>query len=182
MLADASTEKPLCLTESGVHTMEAFSDFIWNRMERPPPTEAEMKTVGDWLISADHTEGLPRIIWQNCDEDTLDMVLHMSGLHYCHIPEKIMDAVPVAMNEYILEHHNNPEDLARKFLDVSETEFRGTGLDAYDAPSPAEGGGAEIIDSEATPMQLMTATLPKGVEIEATQGRCVRASQVDYRN
>ena len=142
--------------------MEAFSDFIWNRMERPPPTEAEMKSVGEWLISADHTGGLPKIIWQNCDEDTLDMVLHMSGLHYCHIPEKIMDAVPVAMNEYILEHHNNPEDLARKFLDVSETEFRGTGLDAYDAPSPAEGGGAEIDDSEATLMQLMTATLPKG--------------------
>jgi len=142
--------------------MGAFSDFIWNRMERPPPTEAEMKTVGAWLLGADHTDGLPKIIWHNCDQDTLDMVLHMSGLHYCHIPEKILEDVPGSMKDYILRHLENPEDLARKFLDVSETEFRGTGLDAYDVPSPAEGDGTEIDSSENSLMQLMTATLPKG--------------------
>ena len=113
-----------------------------------------MKSVGEWLTGADHIGGLSQIIWQNCDEDTLDMVLHMSGLHYVHLSEESIEAVPVALNEYILEHLANPADLARKFLDVNETEYWGTGLDAYNAPSPAKGNGAASIDgSEDTLLQ-----------------------------
>ena len=74
-----------------------------------------------------------------------------------------MEAVPVALGEHILEHLANPEGLARKFLDVSEIEYRGTGLDAYDSSSPAEGDGAlRTDDNDSTLLQLMTAALPKG--------------------
>ena len=145
--------------------MEAFSDFVWNRIEGcPPPTEREMKAVGKWLISADHTSGLPKIVWHNCDPDTLDMVLHMSGLRYAHISEEIIDAVPMDMNTYILDHLANPDDLAHKFLDVTEDESRGTGLDAYDALSPGKGeeGEEREYETESDLLQQMTASLPTG--------------------
>ena len=146
--------------------MEAFSDFIWHRMDGPPPTEAEMQSVGKWLIDADHTGGLARIIWHNCDHNTLDMVLHTSGLQYAHIPVAIIGVVPVDMNAYILMHLTNPDDLAHKFLDVTGDEFKGTGLDAYDAWSPGEGddeeGKEKVYETESDLLDLMTASLPIG--------------------
>ena len=146
--------------------MEKFSDFIWHRLDGPPPTEAEMQSVGNWLISADHTGGLARIIWHNCDHNTLDMVLHMSGLQYANIPVAIIEAVPLDMNAYILVHLANPNDLAHKFMDVTEDEFKGTGLDAYDAWSPGEGddeeGKEKVPETESDLLNLMTASIPIG--------------------
>jgi len=162
VLADANTEKPQCLTDKGVHTMESFSDFTWNRLDSPPPTEADMKSVTTWLIETDHDAGLAKIIWHNCDQDTLDMVLYMGGRHYADIPTAAINACPFAMSEYIMEHLTNPGDLAHKFLDVTGDEFQGTGLDAYSVPSPAEGdeNTDEVELTEDDIMGQMKASIP----------------------
>jgi len=161
VLADASTEKPQCLTDKGVHTMEAFSDFIWARLDGPPPTEAEMKSVATWLIEADPSEGLAKIIWHNSDQDTMDMVMYMGCRQYADIPTTIIDACPFAMSEYILLHLAHPGDLNHKFLDVTEEEFLGTGLDAYSVPSPVEGDAntEEVELTEDDLMGLMKASI-----------------------
>ena len=154
MLADASNEKPQCLTDKEVHTMEAFSDFTWNRLDSPPPTEADMQSVATWLIETDHDKGLAKIIWHNSDQDTMDMVMYMGCRQYADIPTTIIDACPFAMSEYILLHLAHPGDLNHKFLDVTEEEFLGTGLDAYSVPSPVE-GDANTEEVELTEDDLM---------------------------
>ena len=107
--------------------------------------------MAKWLIEADYKTGLATIVyvWHNCDHNTLDMVLYMGGRQYADIPLETIQATPNDMNAYILEHLEHPGDLAHKFLDVTGDEFKGTGLDAFDTWSPAEGDDAESTDRVA---------------------------------
>ena len=151
----ASIEKPEMLKD--VHTIEAFVDFVWGQAGYALQ-EQDHHEVAKWLIATDHTEGLQKIIWHKIDPLTLDLVLYMGSLHYCHIPKRTILTLNIEMEEYVMEHIKNPKDLAHKYRDEYYKDIEG--INAFDVPSPAD--DAEPVDeSEAALIASLTTTAAK---------------------